>query len=115
MRDTLCLRERQRHRWREKQAPCREPDVRLDPRTPGSQLQPKAYTQPLSHPGSPKDALKTLLGFNKYIFFFNKVSEIYMPSSQTGNPGKEFQQNILSIKHDNKKSNINCYRNRGVI
>ena len=27
---------RQRHRQREKQAPCREPDVGLDPRTPGS-------------------------------------------------------------------------------
>ena len=29
-------RERQRHRQREKQAACREPDVGLDPRTPGS-------------------------------------------------------------------------------
>ena len=29
-------RERQRHRQREKQAPLREPDVGLDPRTPGS-------------------------------------------------------------------------------
>ena len=28
-------RERQRHRQREKQAPHREPDVGLDPRTPG--------------------------------------------------------------------------------
>ena len=28
--------ERQRHRQREKQAPCREPDVGLDPRSPGS-------------------------------------------------------------------------------
>ena len=35
-------RERQRHRRREKQAPCREPDVGLDPGTPGSQLVPKA-------------------------------------------------------------------------
>ena len=32
MRDT----ERQRHRQKEKQAPCREPDVGLDPRSPGS-------------------------------------------------------------------------------
>ena len=37
-------RERQRHRQREKQAPRREPDVGLDPRSPGS------------HPG-PKEAL----------------------------------------------------------
>ena len=29
-------RERQRHRQGKKQAPCREPDVGLDPRTPGS-------------------------------------------------------------------------------
>ena len=29
-------RERQRHRQTEKQAPCREPDVGFDPRTPGS-------------------------------------------------------------------------------
>ena len=29
-------RERHRHRQREKQAPCREPDTGLDPRSPGS-------------------------------------------------------------------------------
>ena len=46
MRDT----ERQRHRPKEKQAPCGEPDVGLDPRiTP----EPKTNTQPLSHPGVP--------------------------------------------------------------
>ena len=28
--------EKQRHRQREKQVPCREPDVGLDPRSPGS-------------------------------------------------------------------------------
>ena len=51
MRDTQ--RERQRHRQREKQAPCREPDAGLDPRSqiPGSHPEPKADTQPLSHPG----------------------------------------------------------------
>ena len=47
-------RERQRHRQKEKQAPSREPDVGLDPRTPGSQPEPKADAQPLSHPGAPK-------------------------------------------------------------
>ena len=46
-------RKRQRHRQREKQAPCGEPDVGLDPRTPGSRPEPKADTQPLSHPGVP--------------------------------------------------------------
>ena len=51
MRDTE--KERQRHRQREKQAPCREPDVGLKPRTPGSCPGPKVDTQPLSHPGVP--------------------------------------------------------------
>ena len=38
MRDTQRKRERerQRHRQREKQAPYREPDAGLDPRSPGS-------------------------------------------------------------------------------
>ena len=49
MRDT----ERQRHRQREKQAPCREPNVGLDPGTPGSHPEPKADAQSLSHPGVP--------------------------------------------------------------
>ena len=52
MRDTHT--ERQRYRQREKQAPCGEPDVGLDPRTPGSQPEPEADVQPLSHPGAPK-------------------------------------------------------------
>ena len=42
-----------RHRQREKQAPCREPDVGLDPETPGSRPGPKAGTKPPSHPGIP--------------------------------------------------------------
>ena len=46
--------ERQRHRQREKQAPCREPDVGLDPRTQGSRPGPKAGAKPLSHPGIPE-------------------------------------------------------------
>ena len=49
MRDTE--RQRQRHRQREKQASCREPDVGLDPRGPGSCSEPKAGAQPLSPPG----------------------------------------------------------------
>ena len=47
MRDT----ERGRDIERE-EAPCKEPEVGLDPGTPGSQPEPKADTQPLSHPGA---------------------------------------------------------------
>ena len=36
MRDTEKERESRRHRQREKQAPGREPEVGLDPRSPGS-------------------------------------------------------------------------------
>ena len=47
-------RERQRHREREKQASCGEPDMGLDPRTPGSYPKLKVDAQPLNHPGAPK-------------------------------------------------------------
>ena len=47
-------REKQRNRQREKQAPCREPVVGLDPVTPGSRPGLKADTPLLSHPGVPK-------------------------------------------------------------
>ena len=46
-------REEQRHRQRKKQAPCREPDVVLYSRTPGSCPELKAGAQPLSHPDAP--------------------------------------------------------------
>ena len=47
------MRDTDRQRQREKQAPRREPNVGLDPRTPGSCPEPKADAQPLSHPGIP--------------------------------------------------------------
>ena len=49
----------QRHRQREKQAPCGEPYVGLDPRTLGSRPELKADAQPLSHPGVPEQTLDT--------------------------------------------------------
>ena len=52
-------REGDRHRQREKQAPCREPDAGLDHRTPGSCPEPKADAQPLSHPGVPGSYFNT--------------------------------------------------------
>ena len=42
--------ERQRHRQREKQGPCGEPDAGLDPRT--SRPEPKANAEPQNHPGA---------------------------------------------------------------
>ena len=47
-------REGQRHRQREKQVPCGEPDAGFDPRTLGSHPVPKADAQTLSHPGALK-------------------------------------------------------------
>ena len=51
MRDTQ--RKRQRLRQREKQAPCREPYVGLDPRILGSRPEPKAEAQPLRQSWAP--------------------------------------------------------------
>ena len=57
MRDTE--KKRQRHRQKEKQAPQREPDVGLDPKTSESCPELKADAQPLSHPGVPMITLLT--------------------------------------------------------
>ena len=46
-------RERQRHKQREEQAPCREADVGLDPRSPGSHPGPKGDTQTAEPPRHP--------------------------------------------------------------
>ena len=46
--------ERQRHRQREKQAPFRVPEVRLNPGTPGSGPGLKSSAKLLSHPGVPQ-------------------------------------------------------------
>ena len=51
-------RQTQRERQRHKQAPCRELDLGLDPRSPGSGLGLKAGAQPLGHPGCPSRAFK---------------------------------------------------------
>ena len=47
------MRDTERHGQREKQAPCREPNVGLDPGTLGSRPGPKAGTELLSHPSIP--------------------------------------------------------------
>ena len=51
MRDTERMAETQA---REKQAPCRDPDVGFDPGSPGSRPGPKAGAKPLRHPGIPQ-------------------------------------------------------------
>ena len=48
------MRDTKREGQREKQAPCREPDVGLNPRTPGPRPGLKAGAKPLSHPGIPQ-------------------------------------------------------------
>ena len=45
--------ERQRHRQTDKQAPCKEPDMGLNPRTLGSRPELKPDAQPLSHSDVP--------------------------------------------------------------
>ena len=65
MRDTHT--ERQRHRQRE--APCGEPNVGLDPRTPGSRPGLKVDAQLLSHPGVPT------------FFIFKQTVRLYVVSS----------------------------------
>ena len=54
MRDT----KRERHRQREKQAPCREPDVGVNPRNPGSCPELKAGTLTTELPRRPLNLLK---------------------------------------------------------
>ena len=68
MRDIEKERQRHRQREREKQASCREPDVRLDPRTPGSHPGPKADALPLSHPGAPFIDIFIVVSLKRKIF-----------------------------------------------
>ena len=65
-------RERQNHRRREKQAPCRGPDVGLDPGTSGSRPGPKAGAKPLSHPGIP---ILLFFFFKDFIYLFMRDTE----------------------------------------
>ena len=74
------MRDTQRYRQREKQAPCREPDVGLNPRSPGSRPGPKAGAKLLSHPRIPyKSASKGVsrsihTSFLLSLSFFHVVS-----------------------------------------
>lgn len=67
-------RERHRHRQMEKQALCREPEVGLGPRTPGSRPELKVGTQPLGHPGIPRE-----FSFLKYgLDYFCSLKKIFL-------------------------------------
>ena len=67
-RETHSKRKRQRQRQREKQASCGEPNVGLNPNTPGLGPERKAGAQPLSHSGAP--SLQSLkLAFEKTMKF----------------------------------------------
>ena len=57
----------QEHRQREKQTPCREPNVGLDPGTLGSCPEPKADAQPLSHPHAPLEFIINKLIIPAYL------------------------------------------------
>ena len=69
----------QRHRQREKQSPHREPDMGLDPGTPESCPEPKADTQPLSHPSVPIQHLLELFDYSLlrvYIWVYGRCLSI---------------------------------------
>ena len=76
---------RQRHRQREKQTPCREPDAELNPRTPGSGPEPKADAQPLSHPGAPRvSIIRALIPFVMAVYsWFNYLPKSLPPNTIT--------------------------------
>ena len=74
-------RERQRHRQREKQAPCRESNAELDPRTPGSRPEPKACIQLPSHPGFPGNEIRE---FFILIFFFRERAYTWRGNGRRG-------------------------------
>ena len=81
MRDTQ--RERQRHRLREKQARCGEPDAGLCPRTLRSRPELKADAQPLSPSRCPLKLLIYIvkLPSREIVPFFSYTSSACFPAS----------------------------------
>ena len=101
MRDTE-RKQRQRQR-EEKQAPHREPDAGLDPRTPGSCPGPKADAQLLSHPGVPKRHFKMKRGLvvrascSDWGFVF-KIYHLFSVNYEKKMPNLEVYPGTLQIK-----------------
>ena len=90
MKDTY--RERQRHNKREKQALPGDPDAGLNSRTPGSWAEPKAGTQPLSHPGTP-------LFFFKIFFIYLREGAYMNPRGRGRGRGRERISSRLYTEH----------------
>ena len=74
----------QRHRQREKQAPCREPDVGidvgldvgLDPGAAESYPGPKTGAKLLSHPGIPKSADSASVELGPGVLYSRQASRV---------------------------------------
>ena len=80
MRDT----ERQGHRQKEKQTPCREPDVELDPGPPRIRPWAEGGIKPLSHLSCPEVCIYVEVGFVRKEAFVGFL-HVY---SRTGRPAK---------------------------
>ena len=85
-------RDRGRHRQREKQTPRGKPDVGLDPKTPGSQPEPKADALPLSHPRFFKFWIWPF--FKKDLFIYLTVRE-HERAQAGGAAGRERERSRL--------------------
>ena len=71
-------RERQRQQRQEKQAPCKEPHMGLDPGTLGSHPELKSDTQPLSHP-----SISCVYFLKMYLCIREREREIWWPWAST--------------------------------
>ena len=98
---------RQRHRQKEKQAPRRQPDAGLNPRTLGSWTVPKAAAQPLNHPGTHiRDFLnaKTALWKTKH---FENFDELLVDNNLPKNLQSRLVLQLLwKSSHKNYSGNI---------
>ena len=95
-------REKQRHRQKEKQTPCREPNMGPYPGIPGSHPELKADTQPLSHPGVPL-SLSLSLFLRYYLFIHERHRE---REAETQAVGKADSLQGAQCKHQSQDPKI---------
>ena len=96
----------QRCRQREKQAPCREPDVELDLGSPGSRPGLKTGAKPLSHPGIPGILFKCVcVSVHLTSFLGSKKSVVYLctPTRAENNKGKEYSESCMFVFHTGRR------------